>query len=641
MRSKREVANWKEPTARERDRCVEHVDSGCNNTSSPRHVRIVSRVRKYPHLNVVTAILKRNFEWTFIASGDHDIVTSMSIPSPVHNQSHRGGIGYQSRVRPGCNYKINMEDYLKRTLLLFGLLITLTAPSGLWAQQGGYFQTNLVSNTARVATTTDPQLLNPWGISILPGQDFWIANNNGGTSTLYDSSGNKDTALVVTIPGATKNPNGNCNPGCPTGNVSNGNGTYFGGGQFIFDTEDGLIANWTGASNMAAVAFDNSPSGAVYKGLAVLSSNILLAANFNSGKVDVFNSNFTPTSLSGSFTDPNLPAGYAPHGIHIINNQVYVAYAKQDAAKHDAMPGAGLGQVDIFDMNGNFVKPFVAAGGQLNAPWGLVATPATFGAFPNAILVGNFGDGTINAYSTTGTFLGQLTDASNKVLVNPGLWDLVFGGGGPSGAPGTLYLTAGGGNQPNFPSGGSTTSVFASVVPAAAVTGQNFSLSLSAQSVSVTPGGSANLMISAAGVGGFTSPISLSCSSISGLACAFNPTSITPGSTATSTLTISAASTPPVGGYHAAVFGGLLPALGLFGTVFTTRKRKPLARKSGMSMRVFGLLLFISLFSLLAVGCGGSSNAQTTPPAGSQVTLTVTGTSGAITQSTPVTITIN
>ena len=533
-----------------------------------------------------------------------------------------------------------MEDYLKKILFLFGVLITLAVPSGLWAQQGGYFQTNLVSNTAGFAPTTDPQLLNPWGISILPGQDFWIANNNSGTSTLYDSSGNKDTALVVTIPGATKNPNGNCNPGCPTGNVSNGNGTYFGGGQFIFDTEDGLVANWTGPSNIAAVAFDNSASGAVYKGLAVLHSNILLAANFNSGKVDVLTSNFTLTSLNGSFTDPKLPAGYAPHGIHVINNQVYMAYAKQDAAKHDAMPGVGLGQVDIFDMNGNFVKTFVAAGGQLNAPWAVVATPATFGAFPNAILVGNFGDGTINAYDTTGKFLGQLTDASNKVLVNPGLWDMVFGGGGPSGAPGTLYLTAGGSNQPNFPAGGSTIAVFASLAPSATVTSQNFSLSLSTQSVTVAPGGMANVMITAAGVGGFDSPISLSCSSISGLTCAFSPATITPGSSAKSTLSISAASAPPMGGYHMAALVGLLPALGLFGTVFMPGKRKPLTRKSGLAMRVLGLLLVISTLSLLAVGCGGSSNAQT-PAAGSQLTLTVTGTSGAITKSAPVTITIN
>src|SRR6202162_1313388 len=174
--------------------------------------------------------------------------------------------------------------------------MTLLIPCGLWAQQTGYFQSNLVSNTASVAKTTDPQLLNPWGISILPAQDFWIANNNSGTSTLYDENGTKDTALVVTIPGATKNPNGNCSPGCTTGNVSNGNGTYFSGGQFIFDTEDGIIANWTGASNTATVAFDNSASGAVYKGLALFNGTFLLAANFNSGKIDVYDQNFQPAS---------------------------------------------------------------------------------------------------------------------------------------------------------------------------------------------------------------------------------------------------------------------------------------------------------------------------------------------------------
>ncbi len=376
----------------------------------------------------------------------------------------------------------------------------------------------------------------------------------------------------------------------------NPNTNTFGGGQFIFDTEDGLVAIWTGASNTATVAFDNSGSGAVYKGLALLNGTTLLAANFNSGKVDVLNSNFHLAPISGSFTDPHLPAGYAPHGIHVINNQVYVAYAMQDGAKHDAMPGAGLGQVDIFDMNGNFVSTFVAAGGQLNAPWGVVATPSTFGAFPNAILVGNFGDGTINAYDTTGKFLGQLTNSSNVALTNTGLWDMAFGEGGISGAPGTLYLTAGGGNQPNFPEGGSNTSVFASLVPSAAVGSPNFSLNLSAQSISVAPGGMANLTISAAGVGGFDSPISLSCSAPAGLTCAFSSTTITPGSSTADTLTVSAAATPPsITGYSVSRIGFLLPGLGLFGTVLTTRKRKPLSRKSIQWMKMVGLLLVISL----------------------------------------------
>src|SRR6202030_3450255 len=223
-------------------------------------------------------------------------------------------------------------------------------------------------------------------------------------------------------------------------------------------------------------------------------------------------------------------------------------YAMQDAAKHDAMPGAGLGQVDVFDINGNFVKTF-ASGGMLNAPWGVVATPATFGAFPNAILVGNFGDGIINAYDTTGTFLGQLTDTSNHALVNPGLWDMVLGGGGPSGDTGTLYLTAGGSNQPNFPAGGSTTSVFASIVPAASATGPDFALNLSAQSATVPAGGSTNLTINSSAVGGFNSQISLSCSALAGITCTFNPTTISPGSSSSSsTLTIAATPAPPSGG---------------------------------------------------------------------------------------------
>src|ERR1700691_3433255 len=532
-----------------------------------------------------------------------------------------------------------LEDNVKRTSLLFALLMTLGSASMMYAQQTGFFQTNLVSNTAGVATTTDPQLLNPWGISILPGQDFWIANNNSGTSTLYNAQGSKN-ALVVTIPGATKNPNGNCSPGCPTGTVANGNGSYFAGGSFIFDTEDGIIANWTGASS-AVVAFDNSASGAVYKGLALLNSTFLLAANFNSGKVDVLDRSFNPTSLSGSFTDPKLPAGLAPHGIHVIGKQIYVAYAMQDAAKHDAQPGAGLGQVDIFDMNGNFVSTFVAAGAQLNAPWGVVETPATFGAFPNAILVGNFGDGTINAFDTTGKFLGQLTDASNKVLTNPGLWDMAFGGGGPSGDPNTLYLTAGGSNQPNFPAGGNTTAVFASLVPAAAVTSANFSLNVSAQSATVAPGGSANLMVSASAVGGFNSQITLSLTAPAGLSCTFSPTTISPGSSATSsTLTIAATSTPPpVTGYSlSGVASLLLPGLGVFGTVLTTRKRKPLASKSVLWTSALGLLLVISMFSF---GCGSSSNSSKAQTSTSQVTLMVTGTSGALSHTTPVTVTVN
>jgi uncharacterized protein (TIGR03118 family) len=532
---------------------------------------------------------------------------------------------------------------MKKVLVLFSLILTVAIPSGLWAQQAGYSQSNLVSNISGVANSTDPQLLNPWGISVLPGQDFWIADNNSGVSTLYDQNGNKDTGLVVTIPGASSNPNGNCSPGCPTGTVANPNGSYFAGGSFIFDTEDGLVVYWNGSNNTAIVGKDNSASGAVYKGLAILGTN-LLAANFNSGKVDVYDANYNLTSLAGSFTDPNLPAGFAPHGIHVVGNQVYVAYAMQDAPKHDAVPGAGAGQVDIFDTNGNFVSVFVAAGASnnLNAPWGVVAAPASFGAFGGDILVGNFGDGTISAFDTTGKFIGQLTNTAGNVLVNPGLWDMVFGGGGGAsnnpGTLGTLYLTAGGSaGQPNFPPGGSATAVFASVLPASAAGGPSFSLNLSAMSATVASGGSANLMISAAAVGGFNGQIALTCSAPAGLTCAFSPSTISPGSSAaSSTLTITAASTTPINGYGAPRVALLLPGLGVFGTLFTTRKRQPMTRKKVVGMSILGLLLLASLFTL---GCGGNSNNPSTTT--SQATVMVTGTSGSLSQSAAVTVTIN
>src|SRR5580765_2992657 len=313
-------------------------------------------------------------------------------------------------------------------------LLTISGASSLFAQQAGYSQTNLVANTAGVANHTDAQLSNPWGISFIPGQPFWVANNNGGTSTLYDAQGNK-TQPTVTIPVASHNP---CPQGCPTGTVANTQAGVFGNASFIFDTEDGIIASWTGQNNAITVV-DNSAAGAVYKGLALLTNNegtFLLAANFNSGKVDAFDRNFNPTHLVGNLTDPHLPAGFAPHNVKVISNVILVAYAKQDAAKHDPVIGDGLGLVDAFDMEGNFHGTF-ASGAVLDAPWGMVSTPATFGDFSNDILIGNFGDGKINAYTTAGQFVGTLSNSAGQVVATPGLWDLVFGAGG-TGDPNTL-----------------------------------------------------------------------------------------------------------------------------------------------------------------------------------------------------------
>jgi len=514
---------------------------------------------------------------------------------------------------------------MKLKTLILGLLTILGISAMALAQQTGYSQTNLVANTAGVANHTDSQLSNPWGISFIPGQPFWIANNNGGTSTVYDAQGNKQT-LVVGIPGASVNP---CNPGCPTGTVANSLNGYFGNGAFLFDTEDGIIANWTGQGN-AVAAVDNSASGAVYKGLALLTNNngtFLLAANFNSGKIEVYDRNFTPTNLAGNFTDPNLPAGYAPHGVHVIANVVLVTYAQQDAAKHDPVIGAGLGIVDAFDNTGHFTRTF-ASGGTLNAPWGAVMAPATFGTFSGDVLIGNFGDGTMSVYDTQGNFVDQVKDSANHVIANPGLWDMVFGQGG-TGDPNTLYFTAGGANQ--------TSGLFATLVPASAATGADFSLSLSAPTLTVAPGATSTLTVSSAAVGGFNGQITLSCSTASGLTCAFSPNMISPGSSAArSTLTLTAAATAPGGGYGG-IGMALLSGLGLFGTLFTARGRKPGAGKGKSVLLMAGLALLVAGMSL-TVACGNNSNHQT-PPNG-QATLMVTGTSGAISHSVPVSVTV-
>ena len=513
---------------------------------------------------------------------------------------------------------------MKLKTLILGAFAILGVTSFTFAQQTGYSQTNLVANTAGVANHTDSQLSNPWGISFVPGNPFWIANNNGGTSTLYDAQGNKQS-LVVGIPSASMNP---CNPGCPTGTVANSQSGYFNSGAFLFDTEDGVIANWTGQGN-AVVAVDNSAAGAVYKGLALLTNNggtFLLAANFRSGKIEVYDRNFNPTNLAGSFTDPNLPAGYAPHGVHVIANVVLVTYAQQDAAKHDPVTGAGLGVVDAFDNAGNFTRTF-ASGGTLNAPWGAVMAPASFGTFSGDVLIGNFGDGTMNAYDTQGHFVAQVTDSAGHVITNPGLWDMVFGAGG-TGDPNTLYFTAGGANQ--------TSGLFATLVPASAA-GANFSLSVSAPTVTVAPGGNSAITVHSAAVGGFNGQITLACSSAAGLTCSFSPTTISPGSSAaSSTLTLTAAAAPPSGGYGG-IGMALISGLGLFGTMLTTGRRKPGAGKGKSLWLMAGLALLVAGMTF-TVACGSNSNHQT--PTNNQVTLMVTGTSGAISHTVPVMVTV-
>jgi len=325
------------------------------------------------------------------------------------------------------------------------------------AQSSIYQQHNLVSDLAGSADVNDPNLVNPWGLAFNPFGPAWVADNGTGVSTLYDGSGTPNS-LVVQIP----SPNA-ASGGHPTGIVFNGSAQFVltaggvsGVSRFIFATEEGVIAAWspTVDRNNALRVIDNSTAtAAVYKGLA-LSANgtgsLLYAADFRNNRIDVFDGAFSPVTLSaGAFTDPNLPAGFAPFGIQAINGNIYVAYAMQAADRFDNVEGAGLGFVNVFGPNGEFIKRLVSQG-SLNAPWGMALAPAGFGEFGDRLLVGNFGDGAINVYDiATGQFAGQLVDANASPIRIDGLWALVFGNGFANQPVNTLFFTAGPNSERN------------------------------------------------------------------------------------------------------------------------------------------------------------------------------------------------
>jgi len=316
----------------------------------------------------------------------------------------------------------------------------------------GYHRTNLVADQAGRALATDPNLLNPWGVAFAPGGAFWISDNGNGLSTLYDGLGDIIPVAFVVPPAS-----GQTTPASPTGIIFNSTGGFLVPGTklpsvFVFATEDGTISAWAGGLPTnpldAVLAVDNSQggTGAVYKGLefgVTAAGTFLYATNFRSGGIDVFDSTFAPANskLLGSFKDPKLPRGYAPFGIRNINGNLVVTYAKQDGSKHDDVPGAGHGVVDIFDTDGRLLQHF-ATGGTLNSPWGIALAPAGFGELSNLLLIGNFGDGTINAYTLAGQASGTMHDKAGHQIVIPGLWGLYFGGAAAS-TPDTLYFTAG------------------------------------------------------------------------------------------------------------------------------------------------------------------------------------------------------
>lgn len=370
----------------------------------------------------------------------------------------------------------NVAAAAAMTTCLIGAVAVRADDEDRTQQPNRYLVTNLVSDLPGVAPNTDAVLRNAWGLAFSPAASpFWVADNASGCSSLYDGTGAK-VALQVAIPLPDNSvPSTACQPAspqtdpppptpaAPTGIVWNPTtspttGFLVPGTQipasFIFDTEDGTLSAWAGTipePSHAVIAVDNSGSGAVYKGLATgVNANgvFLFATNFNAGTIDVFAPNgsagFRPATskeINGDFTDPKIPAGFAPFGIQNVNGDLFVTYAKQNAEKHDDVAGPGNGFVDVFDTDGHLLQRF-ATRGPLNSPWGVARASFAFGRFSGGILVGNFGDGKINVFDSDGRFLATLRDLKGKAIVIDGLWTLTLGGGRNSSSD-TLYFTAG------------------------------------------------------------------------------------------------------------------------------------------------------------------------------------------------------
>ena len=337
--------------------------------------------------------------------------------------------------------KMHGRRGLLALVLMLGVAVVAVSPLRA-AERNSYTVTPLVSDQPGVAPNTDPNLVNAWGLTSSPTSPWWVSDNGTDKSTLYRGSDGlpfpPGAPLVVNVHNA------------PTGTVFNPTTGFVlptgGKALFLFDTEEGKVLGWNGAQGTNAIVVADLGDGAIYKGLAIADTAAgprLYAADFHNAKVDVFDGSFN--LVPGGFVDSRLPSGYAPFGIQTIGDRVFVSYAKQDADAEDEIAGQGKGFVDAYDTAGNLVSR-VAQHGQLNAPWGLALAPGTFGRFAGDLLVGNFGDGQINAYAEHNghfTHQGELRDDSGRSLSIDGLWALEFGKGGNNGPAGTLFFTAG------------------------------------------------------------------------------------------------------------------------------------------------------------------------------------------------------
>ena len=533
------------------------------------------------------------------------------------------------------------------------------------SQTAGNYQINpILSDGYATAPVVDPNFINPWGFNNVG--TFWINASTTGLS--YVNGTNGVVKLKAIVPAAS-----GTGTGKPTGIVKNTVSAAFvlpngSAALFIFGTLDGTISGWNGSLGgtlPSLIMVNNSMKNAVYTDIALdpsANGTVLLATNFGAGaKVEAYTSSFAPTTLAGTFTDPNVPTGYAPYAIHVISNQIYVTYMLRSTStvygssgspSYSETLGVNTGFISVFDLNGNYIARAIT-GGNLNAPWGMALAPSSFGPFGGDLLVGNLGDGLINVYNpTTYAYLGQLTDATAKPILYSlpgagiansyvGLWEINFGQGTATGLP--AIANAGDPAQLYFAAGldAEQHGLFGSISNVAPIGGNtNFALSTSSPVLTVKGGSTGTATLAIAPINGFAGTVTFTCSGMPvNSTCTFSPSTVTATGTApaTTTLTLttnvatSSLRTEPLDATRSLVLAILPGGILLFSLV---RRR----RNAG-ALRLLVLMLTAAAGTALIVGCASSSTPKALPttPSGN-ATIKVTASSGAVSQATNISL---
>ena len=526
--------------------------------------------------------------------------------------------------------------------------LSLAAMTALAANTQAFKVTNIISDGSVPATTMDANFINPWGLSVSP--NWWMSAAGSGYNYVVPAAGTISFKVIVPL-GSQPTVNG-----LPAGSVTTAGSTGFvlpngTAPSFIFSTLDGTISGWNSklgtANAVSQIVVNNSSTGAAYTGLALLNTaggSFLLAPNFTTAAVEVYDATYKAAKLTGSFTDPNLPANYAPYSIHILGTQIFVAYAQRTATPpYRAVSAPGAGIVDVFDTTGTFVARVVTFS-NLNAPWGVAFAPANYGIYSNDLLIGNFGDGKINVYDPkTYTYIGQLMDSTGKSLSYASLWELLPGGTKVTGSTSvsggdvsTVYFSAGLDKEAHGLFGGITNTAIAGSTP-------TFGFTTSASTLTLKAGGTATAAFSIAPANGFSGAVALSCTGLpAGSTCTFAPSSMTVSSTAAAIGSVTVSTT----GTSASLLhlrgngqlGGIVAAFMLpFASLLAFRRSaqgKPI-----QGMKLLGAVIACAASVALVAGCGNSATPATPTPVG-QTSVVVTATAGSISQSTTMAVTV-